>query len=59
MRQRERRDVNASHGGQDAFTGWRRVYAYLQRAGARDSIKREARRKERHQMRQRDEKEKG
>ena len=33
---------------QDAFTGWRKMMCYLKRAGATSSIKREARRRERH-----------
>lgn len=32
----------------DALTGWRRFYCYLQRAGATSSIKRAYRRRERH-----------
>jgi hypothetical protein len=34
-------------GEQDAFTGWRHVLCYLQRAGTRSEIKRRARRRER------------
>jgi hypothetical protein len=33
----------------DAFTGWRHLCCYLQRAGVRAGIKRQARRRERHQ----------
>lgn len=33
---------------QDALTGWRRVYAHLQRAGATSAVKRRYRRRERH-----------
>lgn len=36
-----------TYGEQDALTGWRHVYCYLQRAGVRSSIKRGARRRER------------
>lgn len=32
----------------DVFTRWRRVYCYTQRAGVTSSIKRGARRRERH-----------
>lgn len=35
---------------QDALTGWRRSYAYLKRAGAAASIKRQFRRRERHEV---------
>lgn len=34
----------------DALTRWRRSYAYLKRAGATASIKRQFRRRERHQV---------
>jgi hypothetical protein len=33
----------------DAFTGWRHLYCYLQKAGTRAEIKRGARRRERRQ----------
>jgi hypothetical protein len=32
----------------DVFTRWRRIYCYTQRAGVTSSIKRTARRRERH-----------
>lgn len=41
-----------SAGEQDALTSWRRVYAYLTRAGATSGIKRQYRRRERHAARQ-------
>ena len=37
---------------QDAFTRWRRVYLYTQRPGVTSWIKRNARRRERHEARQ-------
>lgn len=36
---------------EDAFTAWRRVYAYLKRAGVASDIKRDYRRQERHNAR--------
>ena len=36
---------------QDVFTGWRRFYCYTQRAGVTSSVKRRARRRERHEAR--------
>lgn len=32
---------------QNAFTGWRKFYCYLQRAGVRKAIKRQANKRER------------
>lgn len=32
---------------QDAFTGWRHLYCYLQRAGVRKAVKRRANRRDR------------
>lgn len=37
---------------QDAFTGWRRYYAYLQHAGVRKAIKRRSHRRDRRAARQ-------
>lgn len=42
-----RRRATRSMAEDDAFTGWRHLYCYLQRAGARDKIKRGARQRER------------
>lgn len=39
---------------QDAFTSWRKVYAYLQRAGAVKQVKQRANRRERRAAHQRD-----
>ena len=38
---------------QDVFTGWRRMYVWTQRAGATSKVKRRARRRERHEARNR------
>lgn len=49
MRRRETRGFAED----DAFTGWRRVYCYLQRAGATAKIKKGARQRERRDARDR------
>lgn len=41
----KRRRINGAE--QDAFSGWRRVLCYMQKAGVTSSIKRGARRRER------------